>query len=351
MRIDTRRYFPALEDKIETKEGSQFSLDLPVKIETDGVDEPGTALNVTFDNPIGSLPGLRQQSLKVSPQAEGALQFDVKVSDWTRRLNTSGLVGTKRVVVQVVGKDGKPRGLTDETLDDALSYFYSPEWEDNVARLRYDREENAVSAEVTILKGDRSPEILRLDSRTSRPAAGKALILEAKIKERGEGESPINKVQFVLGDPKKEKAVPAKKDGAYWMGELTVPPDAKKKVDVLAAVVTATGLMTQKSIEIELPESVKPGDTVEKSKISGIVKWGDAKQPNATVILKDQKGNKLDETKTDTEKGAFHFLNVAPGTYRLEVPSDGFSKGAASASIAKEKGEEKKVVITLERVP
>ncbi len=351
VRINTRRFFPALEDKIETKEGSKFSLELPVEIETDGVDEPGTALNVTFDNPIGSLAGLRQQSLKVMPQADGSLQFDAKVSDWTRSLNTSGLVGMKKLVVQVVGKDGKPRALTDEGLDDALSYFYAREWEENVARLRFDRDENAVFAEVTILKGDKEPEVIRFENRTSRPAPGKTLTLEAKFKDRGEGESPIRKVQFILGDPKKEKGMPAKKDGLYWSGDLAIPPDAKKKVDVTVSVATATGLTTHKSMEIDLSDGSKSGDKEEKSKITGLVKWGDAFQKNATVLLKDQKGNKLDERKTEEKDGTFAFLNVAPGNYRLEVPSDGFFKGASSTAITKEKGEEKKVVITLERVP
>lgn len=262
---------------------------------------------------VQSFPQARETRVRFSPFGpEGALLFEAVSRDWTVRLNTTGILGERRLRARLLNR----AGIELLSVSQAVSL------------------DNSIPVRVKFLD---------LPAQAKR---GTPLVVEASGRDT---ESGIREVNFFLGRPMDGKlppntplikAVPTSADRATWTAKVPLPDDRKGPIDLSVQMVNNVGLGAFATESIELLET----DPINPGLIHGKLVEGAIPQAGIDVTLHDEKGAEKARTTTGAD-GNFRFGVIPPGKYELRA-SKAVSNRKATKSIVVEAG--KPLDVTLE---
>jgi hypothetical protein len=318
----------------------------PVRIEVDDPPADGS-VDLGFDRSgdeqfaVEKLPGFREQHVYFVPEGpKGGLAFNTIVHDWTRDLDTTGVLGKRQLRVQLskAGDQEAAVDLVDELDPEELNPKARPDERlplltkdkgNPRAPLSYDlASKKAVLATITL--DGTPPEDVDFVGWPTKLIRGKPLPLKATGHD---DESDISTVTFFLGEPENGKIPPkavqtkgvlvdAKK--AVWLAELPLPTAKPGKFEVSVQFTNGAGLAAEiKTVIIELVDGPK-GNPKGGTTVKGKVFQGELTPPDVGVALVDEKGNVKAAGKTN-KMGQYVLEGVPPGTYRVVAvrPADG----------------------------
>ncbi len=348
VRLRADRYFnPEMEIAPKADAKGEGKLDpkavpaLKLQIEADGVAGPDAQLEVGFDRDRDEgyaakqvFPGLREEAVSCAAAPKGMLQFKTTVRDWEWDLDVGGTSGRRQVRLRVLDKANTPVELADEQEPRGEPYglFMNDPDQLRYAPLTFRKVDKAVYAQIIV---DTSrPEGLKLEG-PEKTSGGESVALKAWLKRRTEEQAPVTSVEFFLTDPVKEKD-PQPIEGTFelkdgkrelWQTTITVPKEAKDKVDVWVKATTATHLsaIAKTTMGLQEKKTVPPA-------IKGVVTYESRPQAGVRVSLIDKTAKAIDEKKTDA-KGAYVFNDVVPGVYRVEALETTFNRKGNTVAV------------------
>ncbi len=265
----------------------------------------------------------RQVDLRFSPQGpNGALLFSASIKDWSVPFNTTGHTGLRSIRARLVSA--------------------------NEATLAEDTK--------TVMLDGSPPEKPRFLGEPKPPPKGRALEVRATGMDK---ESGIRKALFYLKKPVDGKLPPnstpdfeeESKDLGKTTWSMRIPEDkAAGRVDIIVKFINGVGLESEiATTAIEFVDAGPNGQTNQLGTIKGKVTLGDRPREKLDVLLKDEKGNDVDKTKTD-KAGEFVFEKVKPGKYKVSSASDDVVKRKAEAEVTIKAGETQNVELKLTAV-
>ena len=270
--------------------------DFPIGLQT--INAPvGSRLELQFgrqDAPLVpdrkvSLANSRQTQIGFSPDGSGNLLFSAKIDDWKTKLDTSGLIGTRQIKVQMM-------------LNDSV-----------VAR-----------SSRTISLDNRPPTRVRFENLSQRVAVGSNHVVKVEAVSETTG---IRSVELFLGKlengklPEKVELLACSAVGSdrqtrggngknpSWASSIKIPMEIGT-AHITAVATNGAGL---KTFETQ-PFEVVAAEDLDFGKIKGRVFESVRAQPGLEVVLQDPQGNVLAKTKTSTF-GDFVFPAVRSGNY------------------------------------
>jgi hypothetical protein len=276
----------------------------------------------------------RDKRILFSPLGpNGALLFRTEVRDWPTNLQTADVFGKRLLRLRSLDKAAEEAPFIDAGAP--------------IVRLP-DGKYQTTKAIVRGLTIDGSkPENVDFLDFPKQLARGSDL----PVKATGiDPESGIAQVVFFTGKPQddgkipptatKVEGKPAGKD--VYEAKLQAPTDKKGTFDVSVAFINGVGLVTIRTVQIELVDAKA---ATGGASITGTVVFGDNPIPGQEVLLRDPQGNVKDTTKTGLEgatRGVFTFKNVAPGTYQI-VALNTALRANGQAAVQVGAGEDKKL--------
>ena len=231
-------------------------------------------------------PTPQQMHMGFSPQSkDGALLFEASVTDWKVDLDTTGIVGSRRLEVALLG----------------------------------DQSQSLATANATVVFDDSPPENVRF---VNPPAVASNMVALPLVVTGNDPESGIGSVDFFLGKPvdgalpkdaKTTAAEPTDPARQNWKVQLPVT-GAAGPTDITAQVTNRVGLSTYASISVQLSDKVP----VPPTQIVGRVFEGELPQAGLEVVLADEKGKQQAKVKTGAD-GRYAFTDVKPGKYKVST--------------------------------
>ncbi|MFK7768207.1 MAG: carboxypeptidase-like regulatory domain-containing protein [Mariniblastus sp.] len=283
--------FPIALKTINAPVGSRITLQLARQ---DSQSHPDRSL---------SLPSARQTQIGFSPDGSGGLLFSAEIEDWLPKLDTSGLVGTRQINVQM-------------TLDDSV-----------------------VSKNTqTVSLDNRPPSFVRFENVPQRVAVGTDQMVKVIAVSDTTGISSVDVFIGKLENGKLPEKVEllaclpvdsqlqndrGSTENQSWASLLKIPKVAGD-INITAVATNGAGLKTFETQALE----IVPADALDFGSIKGQVFESVRAQPGLEVLLRDLQGNVIAKTKTSVF-GMFEFASVRSGNYVVESnkPSAGRAGG------------------------
>jgi hypothetical protein len=271
----------------------------PLRVEVDNATSP-VRLEITQVN--GELvmshdvPTARHEQVWIDTAADtGAVRVEARAGDWVVPLDT---------------RDMRGRFTLTATLTDPK------------AKIVVMGEERPARFTRPLILDDTPPPVdaIKIQGLPAKQYRGRPMKIAI---DADDPESGISRVGVFIGVPAPDGklpeppamvlAAPPTADGAMWLAQLPIPPDAKGgKVDLTIAATNGVGLTTAKTITIQLLDPPLGGT------IKGTVIMGEFGKPQAgaTILLMGEDGKVKDSTKTGP-KGEYIFEDVLPGSYKV----------------------------------
>ncbi|UUO06649.1 carboxypeptidase-like regulatory domain-containing protein [Blastopirellula sp. J2-11] len=244
-------------------------------------------------------PTAQQSTIGFSPiDPHGALQWTARLNDWNVQLDTVGIVGRRRVQLQMLDADGN-------VIDQA--------WQ-------------------PIVVDDSAPRSLRF---TTSPTLAQIKKPASFAATAFDGETGVAQMQMFLGEPfdnavpKDAKLVPMilGEDGNFT-GQLTLTDLGRNFVTVVAT--NGVGIQAFKTTTVHVLEQLPPP----MATIRGTVLEAGRPQPGLTVTLAGADGKPIKTSET-SPSGEYVFGQLKPGAYQLSVVKAAAARNAKATAVGK----------------
>jgi hypothetical protein len=295
--------------------------ELKFRVETDNLPfDPALKIGVGIDrdgdgspDDTKTLPGPKDQRIRLSAGKDGALVFQAKVQDWSDVLAVPETYGKYALRAQVIGR---PSELS--------------------------------AAQEVMIVADAKPTGIQVKVR-EKPVRGKPVAVLAECEETT---TPIEKVAFFVGKPPADDKVPASviparpanETRTVWNAEIPLPSDVKT-ADVSAVVTNVLGRHAFQTLNVEIAETPPEATT---GSIKGKVQDKRGRpQPGCKVVLLDEAKKQKADTKGN-DQGEFEFKDLAPGSYTVEATREG-TPNAGTTTVKVEKGKAAEIKVEIGR--
>ncbi|TWT38384.1 carboxypeptidase-like regulatory domain-containing protein [Blastopirellula retiformator] len=244
-------------------------------------------------------PTSRQSTVGFSPiDPKGAIQWTAQLTNWDVQLDTTGIVGRRRVRLQMLDADG-------DVIDEA--------WQ-------------------SIVIDDTPPRSVRF---TTNPALVQAKKPATFVATAFDGETGVSQMQLFVGEPfdnaipKDAKPVPMVlgKDGNF-SAQLTLNDLGRNNVTVIAT--NGVGIQAFKTTSVVVVDQLPPP----MATIRGTVLEAGRPQPGLTVTLSGADGKAIKTSETSPE-GDYVFGQLKPGAYKLSVEKAAAARNAKADAVGK----------------
>ncbi|MCC9606826.1 carboxypeptidase regulatory-like domain-containing protein [Blastopirellula sp. JC732] len=244
-------------------------------------------------------PTPQQSTVGFSPiDPKGAIQWTAQLNDWNVELDTTGIVGRRRIQLQMLDADGN---VIDQT------------WQ-------------------TIVIDDTPPRSVRF---TTSPTLAQAKKPATFVATAFDGETGIAQMQMFIGEPfdnavpKDAKLVPMVlgNDGNF-SAQLTLNDLGRNFVTVVAT--NGVGIQAFKTTSVHVLDELPPP----MATIRGVVLEAGRPQPGLTVTLAGADGKPIKTSET-SPSGEYVFGQLTPGAYKLSVVKAAAARNATAAAVGK----------------
>lgn len=230
-----------------------------------------------------NLPTAHQSTIGFSPiDPTGAIQWTAQLNNWTAEFDTTGIVGRRRVQLQML-----------DTYGNVIDEAWQP-----------------------IIIDDSAPRSVRFTTSPTLAQVSKPTTFAATAFD---GETGIAQMQMFVGEPfnngppKDAKLVPMElgQDG-YYSGQLTLADLGRNYVTVIAT--NGVGIQAFQTTTVHVLEQLPPP----MATIRGNVLEAGRPQPGLTVTLSGADGKAIKTSQT-SPSGEYVFGQLKPGAYKLSV--------------------------------
>lgn len=242
-------------------------------------------------------PTSHQSTIGFSPiDPQGAIQWTAQLNNWTVQFVTAGIVGRRRVELQMLDPYG-------DVIDEA--------WQ-------------------PIILDDSAPRSVRFTTSPTLAQVGKPTTFAATAFD---GETGIAQMQMFVGEPfnnappKDAKLVPLElgADG-YYSGQLTLSELGRNFVTVIAT--NGVGIQAFQTTAVHVLEQLPPP----MATIRGSVLEAGRPQPGLTVTLAGADGKAIKTSQT-SPSGEYVFGQLKPGSYKLSVVKAASNSDAEATAV------------------